>query len=170
MFATKVPLFPFHSWLLNAHVEAPTSGSIILAAILLKLGIFGIIRYLFEFLFDVTTHMSFLVLSLALIGVLYSSICAITEQDLKKILAYTSISHMNLVVIGLFTFDDKGLMGAIYLSIGHVITSAALFFLIGSLYDRFHTRNLLLFGGLTQLMPIFSVFLFFFIMANSGFP
>lgn len=170
MFATKIPMFPFHSWLLNAHVEAPTGGSIILAAILLKLGIFGMVRYLFQFFNEISIQASPVVISLALIGIFYSSVCAVTELDSKRLIAHTSIAHMNLSVLGLFIFDERGLMGAIYLSIGHVVTSAALFFLIGTLYDRFHTRNLLVFGGLVQIMPIFSVFLFFFVMANSGFP
>jgi len=170
VFAVKIPVFPFHSWLLNAHVEAPTGGSIILAAILLKFGIFGIIRYLLGLLGNISVEFSSVTIGVCLFSVFYAAACSITEMDIKRLVAYTSIAHMSLAVIGLFVFDPRGLNGAIITMLGHGVVSCALFFLIGILYVRFNTRNIIYFGGLVQLMPIFASFLFFFAVANAGFP
>lgn len=163
-------MVPFHTWLLNAHVDAPTAGSIVLAAIMLKLGAFGFIRYSFGLFHDVCLEMAYVVACFAIISIVYSSFCSITEKDAKRLIAHTSIAHMNFVVFGLFSFDPKGFFGAIYLIIGHAVTSTALFYLIGILYDRTHARELDGFGGLVQLMPLFSSALFFFALANAGFP
>lgn len=170
MFATKIPMTPLHSWLLNAHVEAPTAGSIVLAAILLKLGIFGFIRYGVGLFYYVALDYSVVFVVLATVGFVYSSISAVSETDLKRIIALTSVAHMNLAVIGIFSFDLRGLYGAALLAVGHAVVSAALFFLIGMLYSRFHSRDIAYYGGLATVMPIFSSFLFIFAMANTGFP
>lgn len=170
VFAVKIPLFPFHSWLLNAHVEASTGVSIILAAVLLKIGSFGIIRYLLGLFHLVSVEMAKHVIFLALCGVVYASFCAITEVDLKRLIAFTSIAHMNLAVIGLFMFDESAFYGSVITTLAHSVISTALFFIIGVLYSRTHAREIIFFGGLVQLMPILCSFLFFFAIANSGFP
>jgi len=151
-------------------VEAPTSGSIILAALLLKFGLFGMVRYLLGFLHNVSVDMAKYVIGMSLFSVFFASICSITETDVKKLVAYTSIAHMSLAVMGLFVFDPKGFYGALITMLAHGVISTALFYLIGVLYMRVHTRDIIYFGGLVQLMPIFSTFFFFFLIANSGFP
>lgn len=169
-FAVKVPMFPFHIWLPEAHVEAPTAGSIILASVLLKLGGYGIIRFLFTIFRDASMFFSPFVCLLALLSMVYASLIAFRQTDFKKVIAYSSIIHMNLSVLGLFTFDINAVYGAIMLMLGHGIVSGALFFLVGVLYDRHHTRTILYYGGLAQVMPLFTGFFFFFIIANFGFP
>jgi len=156
--------------LLNAHVEAPTGGSIVLAAIMLKLGAFGFVRYLFGWLQDLCAAFSPYVCGVALVSILFASVSSVTERDMKRLVAQTSIAHMGLVVMGLFVFSESSFGGAIYLIIGHGVTSAALFYLVGILYDRFHTRDLTVYGGLVNLMPLFCSGLFFFTTANAGFP
>lgn len=170
MFAVKVPMFPVHSWLLAAHVEATAGASIILAAVLLKVGIFGIIRYPLTLFNDISKELAPLVIVLALVSILYSAIASITELDAKRVIALTSIAHMNLCVMGIFIFDPRGLYGAIILSIGHAFVSGGLFLLIGLLYDRCKTRELTMFGCLASSMPLFSSALFYFCFANAGFP
>lgn len=163
-------MFPFHLWLLEAHVEAPTSGSIILAAVLLKLGGYGFIRFLIPLFPEASLFFSPLVIVLALISILYASFAACRQTDIKKIIAYSSVAHMNLIVLGIFSFNMDALYGSIILMLGHGIVSSALFFLAGILYDRYHTRSVSYYGGLSQVMPVFSAFLFYFTAANFGFP
>jgi NADH-quinone oxidoreductase subunit M len=170
IFAVKIPLFPFHSWLLNAHVEASTGVSIILAAVLLKIGTFGVIRYLLGLFHNISVEMADYIIFFALFGVIYASLCAITEVDLKRLIAYTSIAHMNLAVIGLFMFDESAFYGAVITMLAHSVISTALFFIVGVLYSRIHIREITIYGGMAQLMPILSSFLFFFAIANAGFP
>lgn len=170
VFAIKVPMFPFHSWLLNAHVEASTGVSIILAAVMLKIGIFGIIRYLLGLLHVYSELYSNYIVGLAVFAVFYASLSSITEPDLKRLVAYTSIAHMNLAVIGLFMFDQSAFYGAVVTMLSHAVISSAMFFLVGVLYSRFKTREIIYFGGLVQVMPLFSTIFFFFCIANSGFP
>lgn len=151
-------------------MQAPTSGSIILAAIMLKLGTFGFIRYSFGLLAPICSELGPIVCVLALASIIFSSVSSITEVDAKKLIAQTSIAHMNLCVLGLFSFDIMGYSGCIYMLVGHAITATALFYLVGVAYDRFHTRDINAIGGLASTMPLYSVFMFFFTMANAGFP
>lgn len=156
--------------MLVAHVDAPTSGSIILAAVMLKVGLYGIIRFVLGLFHSLAVYYAPAVLALALIGVFYSAVMSIGETDTKKLIALTSVSHMNFAVIGLFIFEQNGFYGAIYMMIGHAIVTSGLFYLVGLLYDRFHTRSIMALGGLAGVMPLFSSALFFFVFANAAFP
>lgn len=169
-FAIKVPMFPFHIWLPEAHVEAPTSGSVMLAGILLKLGTYGFIRFLIPMFPIATIYYTPFVYLLGLIGIIYTSLTAIRQTDLKKIIAYASVAHMNLVIIGLFTMNIYGIEGSILQMIGHGVISSALFLGIGVLYDRHHTRLLKYFSGISFTMPVFSIIFLVFILANIAVP
>jgi len=169
-FASKVPMIPFHVWLPEAHVEASTTGSVILAGILLKLGTYGLLRFLFPLFPFACFYYAPLVYALSVIGILYSSLTAIRQSDFKRIIAYTSIAHMNLVIVGLFSFHLISIEGAVLQSISHGFVSSALFLLIGVVYDRYHTRMVKYFGGLTHVMPLYVFLFLFFTLANIGFP
>jgi NADH-quinone oxidoreductase subunit M len=169
-FASKIPMIPLHIWLPEAHVEAPTSGSVLLAGILLKLGTYGFLRFSLS-LFPIASYFfTPLLYTLCILGVIYASFTAIRQTDLKRIIAYTSIAHMNLVVMGIFCFNAIGVAGAIFQSISHGFVSAALFLLIGVLYDRFHARIFIYFSGLVYTMPIFTFLFFIFTMSNIALP
>ena len=159
-FAVKVPMFPFHIWLPEAHVEAPTIGSVILASLLLKLGGYGLLRFTLPMFPLGTEYFIFVVYILGTLSVIYASLTTLRQNDLKKIIAYSSVAHMNLIVLGLFSQTFHGIDGAIYLMIGHGVVSSALFFCVGILYDRYHTRSLRHYSGLVQTMPLFGVFFF----------
>jgi NADH:ubiquinone oxidoreductase subunit 4 (subunit M) len=152
------------------HVEAPTVGSVILASLLLKLGGYGFLRYLLLLFPEACQYYAPFVFTLCLLGIIYASLSTFRQIDLKKIIAYSSIAHMNLVVAGLFSLNISGILGAILLMLAHGIVSGALFLLVGVLYERFHTRLIRYFGGLTQVMPLFSSCFFFFNLANMGLP
>lgn len=169
-FASKIPMFPFHIWLPEAHVEAPTVGSVLLAGILLKLGVYGFLRFSITLFPTASLYFSPLVYLLSIVGVLYASMSAIRQTDFKRIIAYSSIAHMNLVTIGIFSFNVMGIEGAILQSISHGFVSGGMFLLIGVLYSRYHTRSLQYFGGLVHMMPIYAIFLLIFTLANIALP
>jgi NADH-quinone oxidoreductase subunit M len=151
-------------------VEAPTVGSMLLASLLLKLGGYGFLRFSLSMLNEGSTHYSSLVTILSVLGVVYGSLSTIRQIDLKRIVAYSSVAHMNLVMLGLFSYNQQGIEGAIYLMVGHGVVSTALFFCVGVLYDRYHSRLLRYYGGLVTVMPLFAFFLFTFTLANMSFP
>jgi len=169
-FASKIPMFPFHIWLPEAHVEAPTVGSVLLAGILLKLGVFGFLRFSLSLFPEASFYFSPLVYILSICGVIYASFNAIRQTDFKRIIAYSSIAHMNLVTMGIFSFNTIGLEGSIIQSISHGFVASAMFFMIGILYDRYHSRLLSYYGGLVHMMPVFSALFLGFTMANIALP
>ncbi len=169
-FAVKVPMVPLHIWLPEAHVEAPTTGSVLLAGVLLKMGTYGMLRVLLPIFPLYTIYFSPFVHTLALIGLIYGSCTTIRQIDLKKIIAYSSVVHMNFALLGLFTQTHLGIEGSILLMLNHGIVSSALFFGIGIIYDRYKTRNLRYFGNVVHFMPTFAVFFFVVTLANMGFP
>jgi len=169
-FAVKVPLVPFHIWLPEAHVEAPTAGSAILAGVLLKLGIYGFVRFSLPLFPDASIYFTPFIFCICLVGVVYTSLTAIRQTDLKRIIAYTSVAHINLVVCGIFSFTALGFHGCILQSLSHGFVSCALFLLIGCLYDRYHTRFFMHYGGLIHTIPIFGIFFVIFTIANIALP
>lgn len=169
-FAIKVPVLPLHIWLPEAHVEAPTTGSVLLAGVLLKLGTYGILRILIPVLPFVCITLAPVVYLIGTLGIVYASFAIMRQIDLKKIIAYSSVIHMNYALIGLFTFDYYAIMGSIFLMINHGIVSSGLFFLIGMLYERYHSRLIIYYGGLNLVMPLYSLCFVVFSLANIGFP
>jgi NADH:ubiquinone oxidoreductase subunit 4 (subunit M) len=169
-FLIKLPIFPFHLWLPEAHVEASTIGSVFLASILLKLGGFGILKFILPLLPFASMYYTPLIEVLSCLGFFYCTISALRQTDLKKIIAYSSIVHMHLVLFSLFSFNIKGLLGSILLMVSHGLTSAGLFFCLGALYERFQTRNIFYIRHVCIYMPLFTTFFFFFILSNISFP
>lgn len=169
-FASKVPMMPLHVWLPEAHVEASTSGSVILAGILLKLGTYGLLRYSFPLLPFASYYFSPIVFTMSVVGIIYASFTAIRQSDFKRIIAYTSVAHMNLVIVGLFSLHTISIEGAIFQSISHGFVASALFLIIGVVYDRYSTRLVKYYSGLTYSMPLYSTIFLFFTLANIGFP
>ena len=169
-FAVKVPMWPVHTWLPDAHVEAPTGGSVVLAAIALKLGGYGFIRFSLPIVPDASHALSGLMIGLSLIAVVYIGLVALVQTDMKKLIAYSSISHMGFVTLGLFIFDRVGAEGAVIQMISHGFVSGALFLCVGVLYDRLHSRQIADYGGVVNRMPVFAAFFMLFAMANAGLP
>ncbi len=155
-FLIKVPLFPFHTWLPDAHVEAPTAGSVILAGVLLKMGTYGLMRFNLPIFPDASHYFATLISTLAVIGIIYGALVAMVQPDLKKLVAYSSVSHLGFVVLGIFSFTDQGLQGALYQMLNHGVSTGALFMIVGMVYDRRHTRQIAEFGGLASVMPVYS--------------
>jgi len=169
-FCIKAPLFPFHILLPEAHVEAPTSGSMLIAGILLKLGTYGFLRFLVPLCPDANLYFQPFSFTILCTGLLFTSLITIIQIDLKRIIAYSSVTHMTFLVIGILVFNFQSLQGSIILMLAHGFTSTALFYLVGCLYKRTHTRILIYYSGIAQLMPIFSFFIFIFCIANFGMP
>ena len=169
-FAVKVPMWPVHTWLPDAHVEAPTGGSVVLAAIMLKLGAYGFVRFTLPILPDASRELSWLMIALSLIAVVYIGLVALVQTDMKKLIAYSSISHMGFVTLGFFIFNSYGIEGALIQMISHGFVSAAMFLCVGVMYDRMHTRNIADYGGVVNTMPKFASLMMLFAMANCGLP
>ncbi|HEY2338379.1 MAG TPA: NADH-quinone oxidoreductase subunit M [Burkholderiales bacterium] len=169
-FAVKVPMWPVHTWLPDAHTEAPTGGSVVLAAILLKLGAYGFIRFTLPILPDASRDLAWMMIAASLIAVVYIGLVALVQQDMKRLIAYSSISHMGFVTLGFFIFNQLGVEGALIQMISHGFVSAAMFFCVGVVYDRMHTRMIADYGGVVNTMPKFAALMMLFAMANSGLP
>jgi NADH-quinone oxidoreductase subunit M len=169
-FSVKVPMWPVHTWLPDAHVEAPTGGSVVLAAIMLKLGAYGFIRLSLPIVPDASQSLAWFVIALSLVAVVYIGLVALVQADMKKLIAYSSISHMGFVTLGIFIFNPQGLEGAILQMISHGFVSGALFLCVGVLYDRVHSRLIGDYGGVVHTMPVFAALFMLFAMANSGLP
>ncbi len=169
-FAVKVPMWPVHTWLPDAHVEAPTGGSIVLAAIMLKLGAYGFLRFSLPIAPDASHSLAGLMIALSLIAVIYIGLVAIVQDDMKKLVAYSSVAHMGFVTLGFFLFNVTGLEGAIVQMISHGFVSGAMFMCIGVMYDRLHTRRIDAYGGVVHRMPRFVTYFVLFSMANAGLP
>jgi NADH-quinone oxidoreductase subunit M len=169
-FAVKVPMFPVHTWLPDAHVEAPTGGSVVLAAIMLKLGAYGFIRLSLPILPDASHLLAPVVIALSLIAVIYIGLVALVQTDMKKLIAYSSISHMGFVTLGIFIFNEHGMEGAVIQMVSHGFVSGAMFLCVGVLYDRMHSRLIADYGGVVNRMPVFAALFMLFAMANAGLP
>jgi NADH-quinone oxidoreductase subunit M len=169
-FAVKVPLFPFHTWLPDAHVEAPTAGSVLLAGVMLKMGTYGMLRFNLGLFPEQSRHNANWIMILALIGIIYGALVAMVQPNLKKLIAYSSISHLGFAVLGIFSFTAAGLDGATYIMLAHGVATGGLFMLAGILYERRHTYDMVEFGGLATPMPMFASFFLFIVLASVGLP
>ena len=169
-FAVKVPMFPVHTWLPDAHVEAPTGGSVILAAVMLKMGAYGFLRFTLPILPDASKTLAGVIIALSLIAVVYIALVALAQTDMKKLIAYSSISHMGFVTLGFFVFNTHGIEGGIVQMISHGFVSGALFLCVGVLYDRLHSRKIETYGGVAHRMPVFAALMMLFTLANVGLP
>lgn len=169
-FAIKVPMFPFHTWLPDAHVEAPTAGSVLLAAVLLKMGTYGFLRFALPLFPDALERLLPLLMALSLIGIIYGGMMALIQKDVKSLVAYSSVSHMGLIMLAVFALNLEGIEGAIYQMLNHGLSTGALFLIVGILYERAHTRLIKDFGGLSRQMPVFSAFFVICILSSLGLP
>jgi NADH-quinone oxidoreductase subunit M len=169
-FAVKVPMWPVHTWLPDAHVEAPTAGSVILAGVLLKLGAYGFLRFSVPMLPQASAEFAPFIYTLSVVAVIYTSFVALAQEDMKKLIAYSSVAHMGVVTIGIFTFNIQGMQGALFQMLSHGVVSAALFLIVGVVYDRLHTHEISRFGGLADRMPVYALVFAFFMMATNGLP
>jgi NADH-quinone oxidoreductase subunit M len=169
-FFIKVPLFPFHTWLPDAHVEAPTAGSIILAGVLLKIGTYGLMRFNLPLFPEISREVAPYVMALAVIGIIYGALVAMVQPDIKKLVAYSSVSHLGFVVLGIFSFTDKGMQGALYQMLNHGVSTGALFLGVGMIYERRHTREIAEFGGIITPMPRYSTWFMIIVLSSLGLP
>ncbi len=169
-FAVKVPMWPVHTWLPDAHVEAPTAGSVMLAGVLLKMGAYGFLRFSVPMLPIASVQLAPLMYTLSVVAVIYTAYVALAQEDMKKLIAYSSVAHMGVVTIGIFTFNVQGIQGALFLMLSHGIVSAALFLIVGVVYDRLHTREISRYGGLADRMPTYSLVFMVFVLASVGLP
>ena len=169
-FAVKLPMWPVHTWLPDAHVEAPTAGSVILAAILLKMGGYGFLRFSLPMFPEASAHLAPLIYALSVVAIIYTSLVALVQEDVKKLIAYSSVAHMGFVTMGIFAVTAQGVAGGIFQMISHGIVSAALFLCVGIIYDRMHTREIAAYGGLVNRMPLYAFVFMVFTLANIGLP
>jgi NADH-quinone oxidoreductase subunit M len=169
-FAVKVPMWPVHTWLPDAHVEAPTAGSVILAGVLLKFGGYGFLRFSLPMFPEATIEFAPLIFTLSVIAVIYTSLVALAQEDMKKLIAYSSVAHMGFVTVGIFTLNSQGIEGGIYQMLSHGIVSAALFLVVGVVYDRMHSREIATYGGLVNRMPVYALGFMIFMLASVGLP
>jgi NADH-quinone oxidoreductase subunit M len=169
-FAIKVPMFPFHTWLPDAHVEAPTAGSVILAGVLLKMGGYGFIRFAMPLFPEAALRAIPLIVTLAIIGIIYGALVAMVQKDVKKLVAYSSVSHLGFVMLGLFALNTQAVQGAIYQMLNHGLSTGALFLLVGVIYERRHTRMIDAFGGLTKVMPVYAAVFMVVMLSSVGLP
>ncbi|WP_291825091.1 NADH-quinone oxidoreductase subunit M [Bosea sp. (in: a-proteobacteria)] len=169
-FAVKMPMWPVHTWLPDAHVEAPTAGSVVLAAIMLKMGGYGFIRFSIPMFPEASAYFAAFVFALSVIAIVYTSLVALMQEDIKKLIAYSSVAHMGFVTMGLFTLTPQGIQGAMFQMVSHGLVSGALFLCVGVIYDRMHTREISAYGGLVNRMPVYAVVFMVFTMANVGLP
>ncbi len=169
-FAVKMPMWPVHTWLPDAHVEAPTAGSVILAGILLKMGGYGFLRFSLPMFPDASQYFAPMVFTLSIIAIIYTSLVALVQEDMKKLIAYSSVAHMGFVTMGIFAFNQQGVQGAVFQMVSHGLVSGALFLCVGVIYDRIHTREIAAYGGLVKRMPLYAVAMMVFTMANVGLP
>ena len=167
-FAIKIPMVPFHTWLPDAHVEAPTGGSVVLAGVLLKMGTYGFVRFALPLFPSAVVDFTPLILSLSVIGIIYGSLVAMVQADIKKLVAYSSVAHLGFVMLGMFSLNAIGLNGSILQMVNHGLSTGALFLLVGMLYERRHTRMISDFGGIARPMPVFAAFMVLFALANTG--
>src|SRR5437867_7103909 len=169
-FAIKVPMFPFHTWLPDAHTDAPTAGSVILAAVLLKMGTYGFLRFSLPILPDASRGFVPMIVTLSIIGIIYGALCAMAQRDWKRLVAYSSVSHMAMVMIGLFALNPVGITGSIIQQLNHGISTGALFLLVGVVYERRHTREISEYGGLSKVMPVYATIFLIMTMSSIGLP
>lgn len=169
-FSIKVPLFPFHTWLPDAHTDAPTAGSVILAAVLLKMGTYGIMRFCFTLFPEASREYAWIFIILAVIGIIYGALVAMVQPDIKRLVAYSSVSHMGFVMLGMFSFTEMGMQGALYQMLNHGISTGALFLLVGFIYERRHTREITEYGGLSSIMPVYATIFVITTMSSIGLP
>jgi NADH-quinone oxidoreductase subunit M len=169
-FAIKVPVFPFHTWLPDAHVEAPTPGSVILAGVMLKMGTYGFVRWAIPLFPEAAQHYAWIFFVIGALGIIYGALVAMVQPDVKKLVAYSSVSHMGYVILGLFALNVQGVAGALYQMLNHGVSTGALFLLIGMIYERTHTRTIAKYGGLASVMPLYAIFFFIVLLSSIAVP
>ncbi|HSR70914.1 MAG TPA: NADH-quinone oxidoreductase subunit M, partial [Kiloniellales bacterium] len=169
-FAVKIPMWPVHTWLPDAHTEAPTAGSVILAGVLLKMGAYGFLRFSLPMLPEASAYFTPFIFTLSVVAVIYTSLVALAQEDMKKLIAYSSVAHMGFVTLGIFTVTQQGLEGALFQMLSHGVVSAALFLIVGVVYDRIHTRMIARYDGLVQRMPVYAFSFMIFMLASVGLP